>query len=208
MIATADVLRKQNQQVQAQFLTMLPIIRRQARVAFKNVRREQREELVAEVIAHTYCAYVRLVQLGKADVAFGTPLADYAVRHVRAGRLAATKMNVRDVTSRYCQRRKKLQVERLDVYDRQEEEWRALLVEDRHVGPAETAAMRIDFAAWLRRLPSRLRRIAETLALGEATKAVAGRFGLSPARISQLRQELKASWELFIGDYVPAAAPT
>lgn len=206
MIVPADVLRKQEQQVQTRFLTMLPIIRRQARIAFKGLRREQREELVAEVIAHTYCAYVRLVQQGKADLAFGTPLAHYAVRHVRAGRLVATKLNVRDVSSRYCQRRKKVQVERLDTYDPQEEEWRALLVEDRHAGPAETAAMRIDFAAWLLRLPSRLRRIAQMLALGEATKAVAQKFGLCPARISQLRRELRTSWELFVGDYVPAAA--
>lgn len=202
MIAQADTLQTLN----ARFLKLFPTIRRQARVAFRHLPWHLREEFIAEVIANTYCSYVRLVQQGKADVAFATPLADYAIKHVRGGRQVGTRMNVRDITSRYCQNQKHVEIERLHRYDREEEEWLEILVEDRHAGPAQTAAMRIDFAAWLGKLPGKLRRIAEALALGEATKAVAGKFGLSPARISQLRRELKMSWDEFIGDHVPATA--
>jgi DNA-binding transcriptional regulator YiaG len=36
-----------------------------------------------------------------------------------------------------------------------------------------------------------------TLAMGETTSGVARQFKVSPARISQLREELKISWEKF-----------
>ena len=82
-----------------------------------------------------------------------------------------------------------------------------MLVEDRHVGPAEVAATRMDFRAWLRRLPRRLRKIAQVLATGETTSAVAKRFQLSAGRVSQIRTQLKQAWEQFQGQQSsPAAA--
>ena len=63
-------------------------------------------------------------------------------------------------------------------------------MEDRHSTPAEVAATRIDFRAWLESLPERTRHVAETLATGEATSHVARMFGCSASRISQLRREL------------------
>jgi hypothetical protein len=66
--------------------------------------------------------------------------------------------------------------------------------------PADVAACRIDFAEWLRRLTARLRRIALALAAGETTSAAARMFGVSPARISQIRDLLKRSWEAFQGE--------
>jgi hypothetical protein len=47
-------------------------------------------------------------------------------------------------------------------------------------------------------LPRRLRRIAKTLATGETTGAVAKKFCVSAARISQIRSELAESWRKFI----------
>ena len=70
-------------------------------------------------------------------------------------------------------------------------------MEDRHHGPAKIAACPIDFEAWLRSLPRRLRKIALTLAAGETTSAAAKRFGVTAARISQLRLRLKGSWDVF-----------
>jgi hypothetical protein len=52
--------------------------RRQASLAFRNALPEAREELIAEVVANAYHAYARLVERGKKDVAFATPLAQYA----------------------------------------------------------------------------------------------------------------------------------
>jgi hypothetical protein len=56
-----------------QFLTMLPLIRRQAGIAFRGRDPESRHELIQEVIANAYCAFIRLVRRGKQAVAFLRP---------------------------------------------------------------------------------------------------------------------------------------
>jgi hypothetical protein len=182
------------------FLQMLPAIQKHARHAFRRLDPEARAESVQEVVAGAFVAFVRLVELGKANLAFATPLAMYGIRHVRAGRKVGAKLNVRDATSRHCQLVKGVRVESLDGFSDDEEEWREILLEDRHAGPSEIAASRIDIGDWLRFLPTRDRRIAKALATGESTGAVARKFKLSSGRISQLRRELKTSWETFQGE--------
>lgn len=75
-----------------------------------------------------------------------------------------------------------------------------MLVEDKHVGPAETAIARIDFTTWLLFLPPRLRKIATFLASGETTTAVAKRSNVAQSRISTIRRELFLAWYRFQGD--------
>jgi hypothetical protein len=201
MIAqTTPPKRRLTHQHQAQFLRLLPLIARQAKVAFQGQDSETREELTAEVIANAYVCFARLVERGRESLAFGTPLGMYAVRQVRSGRRVGGKLNVRDITSRRCQVIKGVRVESLDGFDDDEEEWREILLEDRRSGPAEIAASRIDFADWLSSLPSRNRRIATTLATGETTQETAKLFDVSPGRVSQVRRELKESWDTFQGE--------
>ncbi len=66
--------------VQRQFLKMLPQIRRQAELALRFLRTEAREELVAEVIAHAYRTWVRLVAQGREHIARPSPLTRFALR--------------------------------------------------------------------------------------------------------------------------------
>ena len=186
-----DVKDQQNDR----FLDLLPRISSQARRAFRQLRPEHKEELVQEVVVNAYSAFVRLVHRGKADVAYATPLANFAIRQVIAGRRVADKPRLRDVLSPKA--RSGFVVERLDRFDEQECEWRQVLVEDRHATPADIAASRIDVAAWLHSLSQRNRRIAKTLAMGETTTDVARKFNLSRPRVSQLREELKTSWKKF-----------
>lgn len=187
-----------------QFLAMLPQIREQAQVAFRAKDPEAKEELVAEVVANAYCAFMRLVERGKEDIAYPTPLSWYAIKQVRAGRRVGAKLNIRDISSPYARAARGIVVERLDKFDSESGEWREALVEDRYAGPAEVAASRIDVAAWFRSLGRQKRRVAQKLAMGEATSAVARVFGLSAGRVSQLRQELKQSWESFQGELAVA----
>ena len=187
-----------------QYLAMLPAILRHARIASRDLDADAREEFVQAVVANTLAAFVRLVELGKADVAYAKPLASYAVAQIREGRQTGTRSNVRDVSSGYCQAKKGVAMKRLDHFDRQEDGWLEVLIEDRHAGPAETAASRIDFPAWLKTLSKRDRKIAWKLALGETTRQAGRLFGVSDGRISQLRRELERSWLRFHGE--PAAA--
>ena len=179
---------------------MMPKIETHAKVAFRHLNPEAREEAVQEVICNACCAYVRLVELGKADLAYPLVLARYGVAQTKDGRKVGGHLNCRDVLSAYCQQRKNVSVETMDKFDKVEDTWQEAIVEDKHAGPAEVATTRLDFAAWLKSLPSRLRRIAKFLAKGETTTAAAQKFCLSAGRISQIRKELHQAWHEFHGE--------
>ncbi|NLF73201.1 MAG: hypothetical protein GX575_29545 [Candidatus Anammoximicrobium sp.] len=184
------------------FVGMLPAIVTHAKISFRHLRPDARAEAIQEVVCNACCAIARLAELDKLDLAYPSALARFGVAQVNDGRKVGCKLNVRDVLSPHCQRRKKVVVERLDHYDADEDAWREILIEDRHAGPAETAAARIDIGLWFATLPRKKRRIAETLATGEATKTAARKFCVSAGRISQLRREFENSWQEYLGEPV------
>jgi hypothetical protein len=194
------------------FLKMLPAIGRAARIAFRQATAELRDELVSDAIARAFVMYTALVKRGQRARVLPTPLARFAIAQVRAGRRVGAGLRIRDVMSSHAQFHKNFILERIDSFSDAEGCWQQLVVEDRRATPADTAACRIDFAAWLARLAPRIRRIALALAGGETTAATAERFGVTPARISQLRASLKENWDGFQGQAVtghrlrPAAA--
>ena len=196
LVKSNSVVATQKSQ-HARFLAMLPQIRRQALTAFRNQRFEVREELIQEVIANSYRAWVLLVRRGKEAVVYPTPLAQYAIRQVRGGRRIGGRLNLQDILSPQARRHYGITVERIDRRDPQDGVWNEQLVEDRRAGPAETAAARLDLTAWLRTLTKRNRQIAKALSLGETTNYVARQFGLSAGRVSQLRVWLREQWERF-----------
>ncbi len=189
------------------FLELLPTICQHARYVFRHWPPEARDESVQEVIASAFVAYKRLVAQGKQELAYGAPLARYAVARFRAGRRVGVQMNVRDVASQRCRDVKRIKLERLDRWSPQEEAWCEILVEDKTCTPADLAASRIDYRAFLATLGRRKRRIAQMLATGETTSRVAEQFGLSQGRVSQLRREFKAAWEAFHGEAKAAPQP-
>jgi len=191
----------------AAFLAMVPKIETHAKLAFRHLNTEARAEAVQEVICNACAAMARLVELNKIELAYPSVLARFGVAQTRDGRKVGGRLNVHDVSSPYCQREKGISIDRLDKFDKQDEAWLEVLLEDKHAGPAEVAAIRMDFAAWLRSLPRRLRKIATFLAGGKTTTAAAQRFQVSSGRISQIRRELFHAWQRFQGeDPVMAAA--
>ena len=68
------------------FMALLPRICYYARFAFRGLDPEAKQEAIQSVVAGALNAYVRLVQLGKADIAYATPLAMYAIRQYCDGR--------------------------------------------------------------------------------------------------------------------------
>jgi hypothetical protein len=181
----------------AGFLAMLPAIRHQLKVAFRHLDPEARAEAVQEGVCNAMTAYLRLHERGQVEKAYATPLAQYAARQIRDGRKVGGKLNIKDVSSPYCQRLKHVVLERLDKWDR-DEGWMEIVVEDRNATPAEIVRVRLDFDAWLKTLPRRDRKVALDLARGNRTSDVARRYDLSDGRISQLRKELHLSWEFMM----------
>ena len=209
MIAT---MRKQNrfqvtEEQREQFLEMLPQIRRQALVAYRGLGAEAREEFVTAVLAAAFIGFARLVELGKTDIIYSSPLAKFAIKHVNSGRSVGTPINRQDLCSSYGRCHRGVRVQRLDQRHA-DGQWKEILVEDRHTRPADVAAARVDIASWFDSLPPSKRRIALALALGDATSSVAARYGLTSSRISQLRRELAESWGLFQGELPLSSART
>jgi DNA-directed RNA polymerase specialized sigma24 family protein len=185
---------------------MLPRILSYARTAFQHRDPESREDLVQEVIANACVAFKALWDRGKQALGYATVLANYGIRQVRDHRKVGGKLNIKDVLSPYCQKRKGVVVERLDKYDREEDCWEEILIPDNTCTPAELAASRIDFPAWLKTLKPRDRKVARFLSLSNGTGAAARKFYVSQGRISQLRKELQESWREFTGEYDGNAA--
>jgi hypothetical protein len=190
----------------AKFLAMLPRIRRQAAYHLRHLSTEERAEGVQEVVAGAYVSYVRLTERGKSDLAYAGPLARYGASQYLSGRRVGSRMNGHDLTSELCQQKNGVKVERLDRFDERIGDWQELVVEDRKCTPAEVAATRVDFRAWLAQLTRRTRQIAKDLARGYSTSEVAGKHGLSASRISQLRRELFDGWLLFTGEAAPVTS--
>jgi hypothetical protein len=190
------------------FMRLLPGIRKCVRHAFRNLQPDARDEAIAETTANALVAYARLAAKGKEDIAYATPLAMFAIKQFHCGRRTGSKLNVKDISSAYCQTMKGVRVGRLDRFDAEESVWKEILIEDGHATPADLAASRIDFPAWLRTISKRDRKLAMKLATGETTGTVSRLFEVSAGRISQIRRELMESWRKFVGEEpMPEAEP-
>jgi DNA-directed RNA polymerase specialized sigma24 family protein len=191
-----------------QFEAAMPAILATARFAFRRRRPQDRDEAVAEVLAAAWSAWHGLVSRGRDPVAVGVcGIANNSVRSVRNGRRVANSHCGRGAMDIHHPRARKQCGHAIVSLDRHvspgpgppSDSWRDWLAEDNRVSPADEACFRIDFAAWLARLPVRKRQMAELLAEGHETGVVAGRLGVTPGAVSQSRAWLEASWRAFQG---------
>jgi hypothetical protein len=190
--------RKSIERLQQDFLSLLPDIERYAKHVFRRCRLADRDELVSETVARVWLFFVRLSARGKDPIRVFRPLLRFCVLGVKDGRRVGGHRNCREICHRA--RRDGLRIVSLEDWDdNSRSPWREILAESKAFSPAETAAARLDIEAWLKEQSARDRSIANLLAAGERTSSVAKRFRLSCARISQLRNELKESWECYQG---------
>ncbi len=181
------------------FIQMLPAIVKYTGRVLRHLPPEAKQDALSEVVARCFVAYHRLVELGRESVVYPTVLASFAIRQFRSGRRVGGNLSINDVLSPRAQQAKGIGIGTLDHRDETDGSWREVLVEDKTAGPAEIAANRIDFGDWLRSLPPRHREIAESLSTGETTTDAARKFAISAGRVSQMRSQLKKSWEEFAG---------
>ena len=86
----------------AAFEAMIPIIEKHARISFRHMTPDAREEAIQEVVCNACCAYAHLVEQGKTDVAHASVLASFGVSQTREGRKVGNSLNICDVSSDYC----------------------------------------------------------------------------------------------------------
>jgi hypothetical protein len=186
--------------LQAGFLRLLPQIENHARIYFRHIRcRHRRADFVAEAVALSWMWYVRLAQRGKDAADFVAALCRFAARAVRSGGRVCGQERARDVLSPVAQQRRGFAVGKLpDFSTLDSSPLQEALIDNRQTPVPEQVCFRLDFPAWLRTLGRRNRQILDDLMLGERTGAVARKYGLSAARVSQLRREFQCRWVLFV----------
>ena len=194
--------------LRAAFLSLLPRLERHGRIAFCALRADQREEALAEMLALAWTWFVRLAKRGRDATRFASMLATFAARAVKSGRRLCGQEKAHDVLSAMAQRRHGFRVE----------QWpentipcrsllREALADNTVTPPDEQVAFRLDFAAWLVTRTPRDQDVAADLMRGERTLALARKYGLTPARISQLRRDFADDWQRFCGDGPRPASP-
>jgi hypothetical protein len=190
--------------LQTRFLALLPRIENYARYHFRDVRcLDQKADRIADVIALAWKWFVQLERRGKDVSQFASTLATLAARAVRSGRRLAGMERAKDILSGRAQQRRGFHV--ISLMD--DGAWQGLddaLCDSTQTPPADAAAFRIDFPCWLSTLNQRNRRLARALMIGENTLVAARKFKVSPARVSQLRQEFHDDWQRFHGEKVDA----
>jgi hypothetical protein len=119
------------------------------------------------------------------------------VQHVWNGRLVGGHVNSRDVLSRVARRKHGFAVRSLHQPGA---DWREFL-QDHHRTPVpDQVAFRLDWRSFLARQSPRNQRLMRLLAQGHSATSVAQQTGLSPGRVTQLRQRFCQAWRTFIGE--------
>ena len=197
---------------QEQFTATLSAVEDAVRFAFRGrLRPQEYEEALAEAKAAAWTAWHGLIRKGKDPVKVGVhAIANYAIRGVRNGRRIGNRTCGRgamDVQHPRVRRALGLRVVSFEeLAGPALGSWQDWLVADRTFGPADEAAFRVDFAAWLGGLPEKNRRVAALLAEGHEGVVVARLVGIAQSRVCQLRRELgQAGWRAFQGGATPVA---
>jgi hypothetical protein len=185
---------------------VLPKVLSHGRVYFRHLRcPHQKADAVGEMVALAWKWHRRLAERGKDASRFPTALAIFAARAVRSGRRACGQECGRDALSSSAQRRHGFLVSALpEVSTLSDNPLAEALHDNTQTPPDEQCAFRIDFPAWRATHAERDRRLLDDLMLGERTLDVAGKYGLSPGRVSQLRREFLLGWRRYVSEPPPA----
>jgi hypothetical protein len=184
----------------------VPGLQAHAHFRFRFRRPADREDAVADTIAHGFAAFVRLRQRGKEPTSFPGAFAKFIILDVSKGRAVGGRLNNRDVLAEPNRRRDQFTVFRLGSQTQDDHCWWREAAADRRTTVADQAAFNVDFPAWLATLAATKRRIAEFLAHGYAVDATARLVGVTPGRVSQVRRELAANWKAFHAGAGPESA--
>lgn len=171
------------------FVRRIPKMQRMARIHFRYLPPEAKEESITNTIALTWKAFHRLFIRGRAHEPgiLGSAFR-YSLRQSRAGRTPQGCPRVRDTLSR-----RYVGPTRLDDFNLAEFVARNTPVPD-------AVSFRVDVPQFLDSLTERQRKMALDLAGGMSTSECAAKYGLSAGRISQYRREFKDLFDVYFAD--------
>ena len=205
--------------MEERFLQLLPKIETHGKIFFRHIKcRQSREEAIAEMVALAWQWFKRLYQRGKDPGEFVYNFTRCLVRAVSAGRRVTGMLKTKDVMSPRCQQMRGFKVESLPMSSRTSHEnlyaevhgqrdhdaFEERLQDNRMTPVPEQAAFRIDFPVWLKSWSERDKRIIADMMKNERTFDLSKKYGCSPGRISQKREQYHRDWDRFNGEPVSA----
>ena len=170
--------------LQNSFVKYLPVIRRYARFAFRNLDLEKREESISNTVALAWKAWHRLNERDRAnEPGILKAVAWYSIRQTKAGRRIDSAGKPRDPLALRCYG--KANFEPFDLNE----------LVGKNTSVSDAVSFRVDVPEFLRTLNDRQRNIALDLAAGMTTTDAAAKYGVTPGRISQFRREFKTMFD-------------
>ncbi len=194
--------------LQARFLTILNRIETHARIYFRAEHcPHKKADRIAETVALAWSWFLRLAGQGKDARQFPSVLASYAAKAVKSGRKVVGMEKAKDVTNERTQQKRGFVVGKLPDFSTLDTNPLQEALTDNTVSPViDQVQFRCDFPLWTRTRCHRDRRLIHDMATGERTKVLAHRFGLSQARVSQLRRDFKEDYDRFCDNDSTAVA--
>lgn len=188
------------EQIEAKFLELMPTITKIARHAFKEYDADRRDDAVQSVLVKAFQNIQGLAEQDRLDDAYVSPIARFAVKAHKTGRIGGLPQNSTDVMAEHCRWLGRSTVKNFglatDIADSFESEATAT---DARYPVHKTVQLKMDFFEnWYRQQSPRDREIICDLAMGETTGDVAKKYGVSPGAASQWRRKYADSWYSFI----------
>jgi hypothetical protein len=202
-------------ELHARFVLLLPRVELHGRIYFRHLRCPHRKaDAIQEMRALAWKWFLSLIESGKDPADFVATFVGFLARAVKCGRRLAGMLKAKDVMNPTTQQRHGFKVEPLPFLHRAGHErlysdpngqelhdaYEERLKDNTQTPVPDQVQFRIDFPAWLATLTGRERRIIRLMARNERTLDLSKQFGLSPARISQLRREFHDDWLHFTAD--------
>lgn len=197
------------------FLALLPKLQTHAQIYFRHIPcAETKAEKIAETLALAWKWFLRLHERGIDISQFSMVFIYLVAKAVKSGRRLCGMEKAKDVMSFFAQQRGGFRVEPLpsstrrshaSIYSliRGQQEagaYEERLKDNTATPPPDAAAFRVDFPNFLHDLPERDREMAMYLSLGHRANKAAAKFGLSPGRVTQLRQAWCREWRASQGE--------
>jgi hypothetical protein len=193
-----DAPTRSPDELHAAFLTILPRIELHGRCFFRHKKGDKRDEAIAEMVALAWKSFVNCARNGKDATTFPMALARFAAQAVHNGRRLCGQERIKDVLSPRAQQLHSFTVVSLRVgSSRNDNVFDEALTDNTQTPVLDQVAFRFDFPAWRLTRSDRDRRVIDDLMIGERTMDVAERYGLTAARISQLRRDFLQDWSRF-----------
>jgi len=170
---------------------VLPVVRAYAYRACAGYNAEYREDFIAEAVSAAFVSFASLLKRGCASRVTAGRLAYFAVKHVRSGRHVGGSQN--GAKDAMTPRNGRSPV-RFGTIDDLPYVLHHALVDNTRSPVPEQAAFRIDFSTFLAEQPEKKQKVAVLLAQGHRGKDVATMVGITPGRVTQIRQELDCEW--------------